>query len=56
MTRGSGGYGLYETRDFLERDLPNFIKFPADSLSANEEGDGSLNQFRQNWRSYWTHT
>ena len=51
---GSLGEGLYALDDFVNRDFPNFLKFPADSLSANEEGDGSLNQFRQNWRSYWT--
>ena len=53
MTRGSGGYGIYETRDFLFRDFPNFIKFPADSLSPNEEGDGTFNRWRQQWRQQW---
>ena len=50
---GSLGQGLYSFGNFMNRDLPNFLKSPADSLSANEEGDGSLNQFRKNWKNYW---
>ena len=49
----SFGEGLYAFGDFLNRDLLNFLKYPADSLSANETGDGSLNQFRKNWKDYW---
>ena len=50
---GSLGQGLYAFGDFMNRDLLNFLKYPADSLSANETGDGSLNQFRKNWKDYW---
>ena len=47
------GQGLYAFGDFMNRDLPNFIKFPADSLSPNEEGDGTFNRWRQQWRQQW---
>lgn len=47
------GQGLYAFGNFMNRDFPNFIKYPADSLSANEEGDGTFNRWRQQWRQQW---
>ena len=53
ILNSSFGEALYNFGDFMNRDLLNFLKYPADSLSANETGDGSLNQFRKNWKDYW---
>ena len=37
----------------MTRDLPHHLKYPADSLSPNEEGDGTFNKWRQDWRKQW---
>jgi hypothetical protein len=50
---GSLGQGLYAFGNLMTRDFTNFLKYPADSLSPNEEGDGTLNKWRQDWRKQW---
>jgi hypothetical protein len=50
---GSLGQGTYAFGNLMTRDLPNFLKYPADSLSPNEEGDGTFNKWRQDWRKQW---